>query len=253
MRPITEFLKDGQWTGRRAFVVGSGPSLKGFDRRLLENELTIGCNMEYKWGPTIALAQDERIMQGDGAPGFLPLLGDVAWRNTPGMTAVYFHGHPDKEIPNGSDWIAIAKSDHSREKPFQWGKSLETGLYYGANCGMAAINLAEILGANPIYLLGFDAVAADSAQHCHDSYPAEWLMQDQESKDSVYGRWVAEFRRIAKLLKPETRVVNLNPDSAIDAFPKAKLGTAYVPPAVFPSMFDCWLGHNTLTITPVGL
>lgn len=224
MRPITEFLKDGQWTGRRAFVVGSGPSLKGFDRRLLENELTIGCNMEYKWGPTIALAQDERIMQGDGAPGFLPLLHDAEWFRRSGTQAVYFHGHPDKEIPDGKDSIALAKSDHSRARPFHWGTSLETGLYYGANCGMAAINLAEILGANPIYLLGFDAVAAESLQHCHDAYPAEWLMQDQESKDSVYGRWIAEFRRIAKLMKPETRVINLNQQSGIKSFEMVSCG-----------------------------
>jgi hypothetical protein len=199
-------------------VVGSGPSLKNFDRRLLKDELTIGCNMEYKWGPTISIAQDERVMQGDGAPGFVPLGMNPEWYNQP--YPVYFHGHPEKEIPIANPRVLFAKSDHTHLQPFKWGTSLATGLYYGANCGMAALNLAEILGANPIYLLGFDAVASDSREHWHDAYPTEWMIREQQAKEMLYAKWIAEFRRIAKMLKPETRVVNLNPDSAIDAFPR---------------------------------
>jgi hypothetical protein len=44
VRPLTEALKDGAWAERRAFVVGSGPSLRGFDYSLLDGENWIACN-----------------------------------------------------------------------------------------------------------------------------------------------------------------------------------------------------------------
>lgn len=192
------------------------------DRAWLKGEVTIGCNMEYKMHPTIAMVQDLRLLKGDGGADAVVLANDPEWHSTPGTQAVYFHGHPDQQLPEGvPDSVALARSDHSREKPFQWGTSLETGLFYGANVGMAAINLAEILGADSIFLLGFDANKGDPRTHHHRSYPKDWL-GDQESRAVVYETWKRTFRSIAKWCK--VPVYNLNPMSGIDAFPKVLLG-----------------------------
>ena len=37
---LQRLLEDGAWAGRRCFIVGGGPSLKGFDFRRLKGELT---------------------------------------------------------------------------------------------------------------------------------------------------------------------------------------------------------------------
>jgi hypothetical protein len=137
---------------------------------------------------------------------------------------VYFKGHPDREMPWAAevpDAVFMAETAHSREHQFRWGKTLAEGLYYGANVGMAALNLADILGADPIYLLGFDAKVEDSQGHHHSHYPADWTLRYPEDRAHVYRRWHAAFREIAKVVR--ARVVNLNPDSGIDAFKKGRI------------------------------
>ena len=222
MKPITDILQAGQWRGRSAFVVGSGPSLKGFDFGLLRNELTIGVNDEYLWGPTIALAQDPRIVAGDGIPGRTPLFQNPAWYNGPHIP-VYFEGHPDRPKYEAPDTVYKIGSADGKQ-PFVWGKSLSEGLYYGANAGMAALNLADILGADPIYLLGFDARADAVETHHHSNYPKEWTLDRAEDREAVYGRWIKEFRVIAQYVRAE--VLNFNPESGIDAFQKYELWPA---------------------------
>lgn len=118
------------------------------------------------------------------------------------------------------DSVFQVESAHDLERPFRWGRSLREGLYYGANVGMAAINLAEILGSKEIYLIGFDARWEDRRTQHHNRYPDNWKMSDPADRKSVYGRWIKEFRRIAELTKAQ--VVNLNPRSGIDAFPRRR-------------------------------
>ncbi len=218
MRALTERLRDGQWRGRRAFVVGSGPSLKGFDFSLLDNDLTIGCNEEYRWGPTIAICQDLRFFSQE-IPGRIPAKDNPHWTSN-GSVPVYFKGHADRQDVEAPDSVYQIGSADGKEA-FAWGKSLREGLYYGANVGMSALNLAEILGANPIYLLGFDANPADQATHHHDHYPPEWKLDQADDRRIVYQKWRAEFRALTRHIK--ARVVNLNPDSGIDAFPKEQI------------------------------
>jgi hypothetical protein len=217
MRPLTGVLKDGEWDGQRAFVVGSGPSMKGFDYSLLDGERWIACNEEYKQGkPSVALVQDVRLF-AQGGPGLTPLRDRADWTRGAHLP-VYFKGHPDREEQTAPDSVFQVKSAHSHLEPFRWGKSLEEGLYYGANVGMAAINLADILGANPIYLLGFDARVDDERAHHHRDYPDGWSLADSESRAHVYRLWHAKFREIAQMVR--ARVINLNPESGIDAFEK---------------------------------
>lgn len=220
MRPLTAALRDGAWAGRRAFVVGSGPSLKGFDFSLLAGELWIGCNEEYRHGPTIALVQDLRLFD-QGQPGFTPLCERTAWTGGPHLP-VYFKGHPDRPAPSHEipDTVYGINAAHDHLRPFRWGKSLEEGLYYGANVGMAAINLADILGAETIYLLGFDARVDAERSHHHNLYPEGWTLDSVADRQTVYLRWHQTFREIAKMVRARVvNVVNTKCVSGIDAFP----------------------------------
>ena len=74
-----------------------------------------------------------------------------------------------------------------------------------------------MLGASPIYLLGFDCKGADARglmANFHDEYPEGW------SKPEAYlqEKWLRAFRKHAPDIRGE--VINLGPDSAIDCFPK---------------------------------
>lgn len=217
MRPLTDALRTGQWTGRAAFVVGSGPSLIGFDREHLKGRQTIGCNMEYTWGPSIAIVQDVRLFKGDGSLKGLKDRED--WRGGRSLP-VYFKGHPDREDIDAENRIYQARSCHSQEAPFTWGTSVEGGLTYGANVGIAALSLADILGASPIYLLGFDCGFGPRREtHSHLHYPKNWTLPEA-SQQEVYARWVKEFARHAPSIKG--KVIVCGP-SALNCFPKISL------------------------------
>jgi len=46
---LYDFLPDGAWTGRRCFIIGGGPSLKGFNFSRLKGELVIGINRAFEF------------------------------------------------------------------------------------------------------------------------------------------------------------------------------------------------------------
>lgn len=232
MRELSEILHTGAWAGKRAFVVGSGPSLARFDFELLRDELTIRANEEYCWGPTISICQDVRFFFGDGTPGRLPAYLNPAWYLNPkGSIPVFFRGHPDRpDPPVFNDKIftigaAAAPGPPGEGLSFYWGRTLEEGLCYGANVGLAALNLADVLGAETVYLLGFDCCAHEMRTHHHDLYPAEWRARDVATQNETYQIWLKDFRRWAPFVR--AKVVNLNPDSALDCFPREPWGVPF--------------------------
>ena len=219
MRPLTDFFTTGQWKGKRAIVVGSGPSLKTFDRRNLDGELTIACNEEYRnFRATINLAQDVRLFCGDGS--VVGLRDRKDWYQN-GSWPVYFKGHPDREDVLANDFILQAKTCHTQEKPFSWGNTIEGGLTYGANVGLAALSLADALGASPIYLLGFDCGFGPRGEtHSHGHYPAAWALPTL-SQQEVFARWVKEFSRHAPSVGGQVVVAG---PSALNCFKKISHG-----------------------------
>lgn len=203
MLAATEVLKDNLWQGQPCFVVGSGPSLIGFPFEKLKGKLTIGCNMEFRWNPTISICQDVRFFK--------------AYRNHPDYAnantlRIYFKAHPDREDIECNHAYQI-ESNLQR-----WSTSLCDGLVYGAQVGLAALNLADILGASPIYLLGFDCYSLGEVSHHHNEYPKEWRIPDKPSSDKRYQQWADDYKKYSDQI--HGYVVNLSEHSRIYCFEK---------------------------------
>ena len=81
-----------------------------------------------------------------------------------------------------------------------------------------AINLAVHLGASRIVLMGVDGkLSADGTRHAHG---LAWPWPKGAQPDS-FASQVQEFRRIAPSAKKlGVEIINANPESAVDAFPK---------------------------------
>lgn len=224
MRPLGSILRTDQWQDQPAFVVGSGPSLRNFDYRPLTNRNTIGCNEEYRWGPCIAICQDVRFFFGDGSPGRTPAKDNPAWYGGP-QIPVWFKGHPDRPDPHveRDEVFAIGAATELQRNvvgalEFRWPLRLEDGLAYGAMCGIAALSLADALGASPIFLLGMDCKATpDGTTHSHDRYPADWKMTNAKHRAGVFAMWAKEYRKWAPHVRGRAVTVG---DSAVDAFPR---------------------------------
>jgi hypothetical protein len=201
-KPVT-VLKDGAWKGRRCFVVGGGASLKDFDFDLLEDELWIGINAVWlSKVPDISYTHDKRVID------LFHKDNSEAWKKLP----CRIHKH-EKQIENSKKKYGNV---HTFKGAKGWSKSFEDGLFNGNNSGVTALNIADILGADPIYLIGFDMKKAGDANHFHNYYPKAW-----KQPDKVYNNFNNNFNRIKKNLV--SKVINLTSDSALNAFEKKRV------------------------------
>lgn len=196
-------LENGAWAGKRCFIIGGGPSFEGFDWKLLKDELTIGVNMAYLFNPTINLIYDLRLME--------KLTIDPHWAKYPG-TKLWLNSETPNDRGRFQGVIELYESIHRGTGQAMWSQSFADGLFRGNNAGVAALNLADILGASPICLMGFDFKGRGGhSANWHNQYPAEW-----KQEDNVYRGYVDCFNTIKTAVRG--RVVNLNPDSALRCF-----------------------------------
>jgi hypothetical protein len=205
---MSEGLRDDAWKGRRAFILGGGPSLKDFHPSDLAGEVTLGLNMAFLQNPTATLVYDKRLMER--------LSTDKSWKDYRGW-----------KVWLNSEDTALAMDVYAETRQLReytidpythhWPSRLAEGLYRGNNAGTAGICLADVLGAEVIYLLGFDMrVEAGKPANWHDSYPEEW-----QAKEVTMKSYRKDIGSVARWLR--AKVVNLTPGSALDVFPKDTL------------------------------
>lgn len=213
-------VHDGMWKGGRCWVIGGGGSLKDFDWERLRGELVIAVNRAWEplWRigivPPIVFSMDNRFWKWSLE----------SWQHVPGYTE--HEARVLSQIDSAKIWnnVAIQQKGH----PFKrhdvinvpclgkefWGTSLDTGLGGGGNSGFGALNLACILGADPVYLLGFDMHGEDGrAAHFHGGYP------DRSQRSHIYrNKFLPTFLKHAEAIKSRHRVVNLYRGSALRCF-----------------------------------
>lgn len=202
---LFDSLPDNSWKGRRAFVVGGGPSLKGFDFDMLEGEKVIACNRSFEsCNPDIVIAVDARFWGWVDEGKF----GEEARRKYYSLpyrlqvSAAPFPFPPE---------ISTVEEAGIRELV----DSYEFGLPFHGGTGLAALLLAYYLGADPIYLLGIDLhKTGTKTLNFHDGYP-------ETGPDDVYSDMAELFGLYAEdIAKKGRTIINLNPSSAVTCFKK---------------------------------
>jgi hypothetical protein len=207
-RWLREVLPEGSWAGRPAVCIGGGPSLIGFDWHRLDGWLTIGVNRVFEChDPTIIFTMDRtfyvNVMQGRYGPAAqeawaksLALKALLKAANRPGLDGVFS--------------IPIYRSYAHGRLTFSF--NMATGLGHGNNSGYGALNLAVCLGANPIYLLGYDMKHSAGRSHWHEGHP-------RPQREHTVASFILGFNRASlEIAHRSISVVNLNPDSALKCF-----------------------------------
>jgi hypothetical protein len=215
-----DILLDGTWAGRRCFIIGGGPSLKNLDLSHLTGELTIGVNRAFELiDPTIIFSMDHRFYQWLKGGEF----GEETWERYLASPAWKIFVNT-RDFRFGPEVQQVRMTEHPRTGTIEC-------LGACSNSGLAALKLAVTLGANPIYLLGFDLHANGKRQQWwHDGY--KYVL-----KDEVYGNYLADFGTYAPgLAEKGVQVINVNPDSALRGFEFGKM-PAPAPGPLFVSFY----------------
>ncbi len=233
MADISSLPAMGSWRGDHAILVGGGPSLKGFDFSKLSGHRTAVVNMAYYFAPDADLlfSEDFRFFKRANAipeesddlkPELLEQLADFkkAWARFTGkkVFSCLAKSFEQPALDMDKDIIIIP-----RKRPDKfWSKSYDEGMCYASNSMIGLLNLVDLLGADPIYLLGVDCNhVGQKTVNFHEFYPntAEWRTGDvqYDSFKSEFEVWAAlHLRNSGK------SVINLNPDSAVNCWPKKK-------------------------------
>lgn len=209
-RPLFSVLKGGEWRGQRCFVIGGGPSLRGFDFDQLENKgRIIACNKAFLNVPfadmMIAMDVDLYRWIHSGALAKNP--------DTKAQIQVRFRKFAGFKV-----WIELGNNRmdgihyvHNFRLP-QVTRRFTQGIYTGNNTGVGALMAAVVLGCNPIYLLGIDGKHEGKRSHYHSGYPRKQMPKTAAS-------FIHHFEFVAKpIRKAGIRVINLNPRSAVRCF-----------------------------------
>jgi len=189
------------WPGEDIIIIGGGPSLEGFDWERLIPYRTIGCNDAYQLGPEVC---------------DVCVFGDQKWFNAHKADLINF---PNPVFTN-QPFLHTSSPDWLRTMSRRPSGLYRQELGWGGNTGCIAINLALILGAKRVLLLGFDlkrGLKGQSNWHPHNvGVPNE----------ASWKRFKIGFQQIACDLPkvfPGCSIFNLGPDSGLDVFPKMEL------------------------------
>jgi len=203
-RYLFDVMPDGSWKDQRCFIIGGGESLKDFDFSTLRGEFVIGINRAYEvMDCTINFAMDHNLYEwitegrlgNEAKEKFENFKGFPVWLDSAGYN-----------YPKG---IFILNKSGSQNIS----RSMKKGLGGESNSGFGALNLAVCLGANPIYLLGFDMCGKNGKQvWWHSGYP-------DKQRDDVYKVFANDFKRtVSELKERNIQVINLNPESKLKCF-----------------------------------
>lgn len=214
--PFYEVLPDNSWKGQRCFIIGGGPSLRGFDFERLKGERVIAINAAFKF----AMFADILFFM-DKANFYKPLIdgrmndGGIkkAWNEFKGHK-VFLDLLQKRQIPDCYQLYANSALEEGLTH------TMKKGLIHGNNSGHGALNLAYCLGANPIYLLGYDFYFVGPKKqrgHFHKIYK-------HELSESSFKNFIKFFLKSSKILRRlGVKVYNCNPKSHLRYFEFANI------------------------------
>jgi len=185
-----------EWGGGRAFLIGGGPSLRGFDFSLLKPEHVIGANDAFSLGGDIVK---------------YCVFGDANWWQHNKFKLETFTGRVVSNAPSliPMNVPYLLKTARQRD-----GIHSGTTLGWNYSTGALAINLAISLGAVSIYLLGYDLCNQHSKSHWHDHNP-------KTTQEFTFKRFLRGFQCVKSSLPEGVKVINVTDGtSRLDCFEK---------------------------------
>lgn len=180
------------WKGRTVYLIGGGPSLKGFDFARLRRR-------------GVVVAINDALLSVPWADASFTI--DLVWLRNRIWPLAAFLGERIAMVPDG--WVPPPPLTLECFKTY-----LRTDEASGGNSGYAALAVALHRGAARVALLGYDM---SGPGHWHKGY--DWQSRFGAAD---YPRWRQQFHLLAYAAQQRgVRVINCNPKSGIKYFPHA--------------------------------
>ena len=187
------------WDRQDALIIGGGPSIKNLDWSLFEKENTIGCNTAFIHGPNVCK---------------ICIFGDYVWW-TKFQTRLQEYADAGGVVFTNNHKITASNYKFK----WVWTIGRETkGLHrrslgWNGNIGASAINLAILLGAKRVFLLGYDMKIIDGRSNWHD-----YILNRKLVRPSVYVKFSTQYIPVIKDWKskfPDVEIWNVTSDSGL--------------------------------------
>lgn len=185
------------WPDRTVYVLGGGPSLKGFYFNSLKGERVIAVNNAYMdarapWAPVMYFM-------------------DWGWYNVHKKKLAVWKG------------LKVTVCDKCKDEPgirvLKWRNRMGLDddprfITRGTCAGFGAISLAAKLGANKIILLGFDMRKVDGEHNYHNEHK-------RTVNDEIYkNNFIKPFQSLLEPIQEQgIEIINATPGSELPFFP----------------------------------
>lgn len=229
---VSKGLRDfaGKYAGRRAFIIGNGPSLNKMDLSKLKDEVTFGVNSIFynfdKMGfkPTFYVVEDKLVAE-DRAAEINALVG---------MTKIF--GTELKYCLKDSQDVVWAKViyDFSNYPGFpHFSKDVAECLWVGGTVSYLCMQLAYYMGFTEVYLVGFDhnyIIPADarvdgtvitSASGDPNHFHPEYFGRGKRWHDPRLDRMEKAYKRTKEVFEASGRkIFNATVGGRLEIFPR---------------------------------
>lgn len=191
--------------GESVYIIGGGPSLRNFQSRQLEGKRVIVTNEAFSLKPDA----DALVFV------------DIGWwqRRVDEIREVFTgliigRGPYGRMYKSSGDVVNVAYKSGN-----VW--SEDARMLGGKNSGLAAMNAAYLMGADRVFLLGFDLRAVSGRTNYHH-------LHDDGSQRNVQHRYmnlfIPEFVNASKrIVQLGWEVYNLTPGTALKCFPEESI------------------------------
>jgi len=236
VRELQHLIQPGAWKGRRCFIVGGGPSLQRFNWDRLKGELVIGINRAFEaCDPAINVAMDTHLF-GKFETGGFSKETTKKWNAYRG-TRVWWHGSsylfPPRDDDHPYDVYVVGAAGAT-----QFPRNTLKELSAADNSGYLALNMAVNLGANPIYLLGFDMKVGKPNTHWHSGYDKTTYTPE------VYDRFIADFTEVRERIPNDIEIYNLGRYSKLKCFPYKRSSDVFKDKTKRPIIISYYTKHT---------
>jgi hypothetical protein len=208
------------WPGETVFLLGGGPSLRGFDPSVLDGRRVIAINNSWELKP------DADVLY----------FCDSSWwtRKKPKAEALAGYGRNGDAVKahfRGEFVVTIGDLIDPRVKRLRnGGKTSLSGdpsaLKHGTNSGYQAINLAYLFGASRIVLLGYDMRTEGNATHWHAGHGHGAAVVEHKLAKVFLPYFPALVQPLADA---GVEVINATPGSALQCWPHVPLADILKP------------------------